>query len=409
MNPWRRWRGEERLMWVAGLVGLAVAVVVACNDDEKKAADASKDAGASDAGASPDGGDVSGAVACENSSSTADNTAAAAEAADAFLAALTAPQQSAAKYDKTLANAQQWSNFPTTFVQRNGVKLSDMSADAQAAAVALAEVAAGATGSTLLAELRAADEFLVTDGKASATDYGAGLFYFSVHGAPSKTAAWMLQIAGHHLAYNFTYNGKCTSATPLFDGVEPTTWTDADAKAHAPLEAQREAMVSLLASVSSQASAKLDGTFGDLINGPAGGGPMGGGGPTGGGGGDTKYPSSLTYPSGTAGRGLAVSSLSAPQKALVKRAIEAWVKNAADPVSSALLSAYESEDALAQTYVGYSGSADLTTQSSYVRIDGPRVWIEVTVQGGIVYRNKVHYHTIWRDKVADYGAEYGSS
>jgi hypothetical protein len=100
--------------------------------------------------------------------------------------------------------------------------------------------------------------------------------------------------------------------------------------------------------------------------------------------------------------------LSSEQKALVKTAIEAWVKNVADPISSALLASYESDEALAQTYVGFSAAADLTTQSSYVRIDGPRVWIEVTVHGGIVYRDRVHYHTIWRDKLADYAAELDS-
>jgi hypothetical protein len=101
-----------------------------------------------------------------------------------------------------------------------------------------------------------------------------------------------------------------------------------------------------------------------------------------------------------------VSSLSSEQRALVKTAIEAWVKNVADPVSSVLLAAYESDEAFAQTYVGYSGSTDLSTSASYVRIDGPRVWIEFSVQGGVVYRDIVHFHTIWRDKVADYGAEY---
>jgi hypothetical protein len=103
-----------------------------------------------------------------------------------------------------------------------------------------------------------------------------------------------------------------------------------------------------------------------------------------------------------------VGGLSADKQALVKTAIEAWVKNVADPISSALLAEYESTDALAQTYVAYSGSPDLTTQSSYFRIDGPRVWIEFTIQGGIVYHDRVHYHTLWRDKAADYGAEYAS-
>ena len=51
---------------------------------------------------------------------------------------------------------------------------------------------------------------------------------------------------------------------------------------------------------------------------------------------------------------------------------------------------YESDEALNETYVGYAGATDLSTQGSYVRIDGPRVWIEATVQGGVVYKNVVH-------------------
>lgn len=406
-----RRRLEDRGLVLVGVTGLAVAAIIACcADDADSGSDKTSDAGktVSDAGTkTSDSGVATGATAdCEQTSSTQENTAAVVTAAEAFVAALSDDQKKAVQLDKTLANAQKWSNFPTTFVPRNGLKLSDMSSDARDKAVALAEVAAGSTGATLFSELRAADEFLVTDGKAASTDYGENLYYFSIHGTPSTSAAWMLQIGGHHLAYNFMYNGKCTSATPLFDGVEPTTWTDTNGKEHAPLEAQRAAMVELLAAVSSKSDAKLSGTFGDLVNGPAGGGP---GGSSGGGSvGDSKYPAGLTYPSGTSGRGVSVAALSSNERALVKSAIEAWVKNVADPISSALLASYESDDALAHTYVGYSGSADLSTQSSYVRIDGPRVWIEVTVQGGIVYHDRVHYHTIWRDKVADYGAEFDS-
>jgi hypothetical protein len=411
---------EQGGLLLAGLAGLATAAFIACNGDAGDAGDSgdgdganqtastagsaaagSGGVGGSAAGSGGAGGAATGARAgCELSPATAENTADVVAATNALLEALTPQQRSAIQYDLTLSKAQVWSNFPVTFVARNGVKLSDMSNEAAMAAKTLAEMAAGATGYKLYEELRAADQFLVTDGKASSTDYGDGLYYFAVYGKPSTSSAWMLQLAGHHLAYNFTYGGKCTSATPLFDGVEPTDWTDTAGAAHKPLEAQRASMVNLLASLADRSDAVLSGTFGDLVNGPAGGGPgMNGGG-------DTKYPTSLSYPTGTAGRGAAVSSLSAQQKTLVKAAMEAWVKNVADPVSAALLAAYESDDALGHTYVGYSGSADLTTQGSYARIDGPRVWIEVTVQGGIVYRNKVHYHTIWRDKVADYGAEF---
>jgi hypothetical protein len=82
------------------------------------------------------------------------------------------------------------------------------------------------------------------------------------------------------------------------------------------------------------------------------------------------------------------------------------VNNVAGPVATALLLAYESDEALSQTYVGYSGSPDLTTGNSYGRIDGPRVWIEFTVQEGTDGGKQGHYHTIWRDKVSDYGADF---
>lgn len=392
-------RNKDGGLILAGLVGLGVAVLFSsCGGSDETSG------GTAATTASGTGGDSTPGVtpSCDSDPTTAENTAAVAAAANALLAAITPEQQTAIKYDKNLANAQQWSNLPVMLVERNGVKIGDMSPEAQAAASALVDAAAGATGSMLLSEIREADEFLVTDGKASPTSYGRGLYYVSIHGTPSTSSPWMLQIAGHHLGYNFTYGGKCTSATPLFDGVEPMTWMDANGQMHAPLEAQRAAMVAMLTAISSQPDVKLGGTFSDIVNGPVGGGPAGGGK------GDTKYPSGLTYPTGTAGRGVLVSTLSAEQKSLVKTAIEAWVKNVADPVSNALLAVYESDEALGQTYVGYTGSTDLTTQSSYARIDGPRVWIELTVQPGIVYKDRVHYHTIWRDKAADYGAEYVS-
>jgi hypothetical protein len=345
---------------------------------------------APDASDTSDGGGVSGA--CTNDPATATNTAAVVDAANALLDKLTAAQKTTVQLTATLANAQQWSNLPTTFVRRNGVALIDMSADAQTAAVALVAVAAGNKGTNFFGELRAADEYLVTNGGASATDYGAGRYFVAFIGTPSTSSKWMLQIAGHHLAYNFSYNARCTSATPLFDGVEPTSWTDTTM--HAPLEEQRASTTALLASVSSKTESKLSGTFSDLLMGP----PAGQG--------DTKYPASLPYPTGTTGRGVLVGTLTADQKMLVRAAIEAWVKNTVDPIATSLLAQYESDEALNQTYVGYAGNADLTTQGSYVRIDGPRAWIELTIQGGIVYKGKVHYHSIWRDKAADYGAEF---
>lgn len=442
------WDRHERAMVWAGLAGLIMASAFACGDDKTNAttSSGSTSSGATESTGSTAGSTASGGstgAACVKDASTAENTAAVVAAANALVATLTSAQQTAIKYDKTLANAEQWSNFPAGVVKRNGVRIGDLSSTAQDAVVALVKVAAGDTGATLFAEIRAADAaFAAIQGGPSAL-FGDGNYYVSLHGTPVTSSPWMLQVAGHHFVYNFTYNGTCTSATPLFDGAQPAIWTDANGQKADPIAPQRDAMAALFGSVG--ASAQLSGTFSDMINGPGslGGGPMGGGGPTGGpmgggqgggfmggsgqgggfmgggptggqtgtgtaGNGDTKYPSGLTYPTGTTGRGVNAGTLSADQKALLKKVIEAWVKNVAAPVSSALLATYESDEAINETYVGYAGAADLSTTLSYGRIDGPRVWIEFTVQEGTTGTLQGHYHTIWRDKVADYGADYRS-
>ena len=118
-------------------------------------------------------------------------------------------------------------------------------------------------------------------------------------------------------------------------------------------------------------------------------------------------------------------------KPLVKAMIEAWVNNQASDISASLLADYESDAALNATYVGYqvgAGAADggtatrcnfdatinqetnpINSQNSYLRVDGPRVWIEMVVQAAVAYKSNgfVHYHSLWRDRLADYGNEFG--
>ena len=61
-----------------------------------------------------------------------------------------------------------------------------------------------------------------------------------------------------------------------------------------------------------------------------------------------------------------------------------------------------------ETYVGYAGATDLSEKGSYVRIDGPRIWMEFVVQPAVANPAENHYHALWRDKQADYGGEVGA-
>ena len=296
------------------------------------------------------------------------------------------------------ANATHWSNLPIGLVPRTTLRLGDLDAK-QAAAARLVFVAAlSACGLELMDEVRRADDFLVPFDKRP-IGWGSGNYYMAVLGTPSAKSPWMLQIGGHHLAYNFTFNGRQPGATPLFFGSEPIRF-EVQGVAHEPLSAQSHAMSQLAASIAARPEAKLSGTFTDVVKGVFMAGPPG---PDFKGGTDSKFPQS--YPTGDTDRGIKVAALSKEQRALVRAAIETCAVLPGKSISAALLAAYEAPAALDDTFVGFSGSPDFSTKGSYVRIDGPRVWMEFVVQPAVAKPEDLHYHALWRDKQTDYGGE----
>jgi len=307
----------------------------------------------------------------------------------AFYATLSTSQQSSVVLSYTAANAEVWSNLPTNMISRNGLKFGSLSSTQLTAALALVQAVLSSEGYTRFLNVRIADDYLASNGGGT-TAYGSGLYYIAFLGTPSTSTAWQLQVGGHHYALNVTYNGNYFSATPFFLGVEPPSFT-VSGTTYTVLEKQRAAAYALGQTLTSNSSAKLSGTFDDVV--------MGVNSSTGH---DTNYPQ--TYP--TSGRGVLYSSLSSTQQALVKTFIEAWVNDQNSTTASTLLALYESDTALANTYVGYSGTGAFTTQGDYIRVDGPRVWVEFVVQNGIVFQNGIHYHSLWRDKTADYGGDF---
>ena len=261
----------------------------------------------------------------------------------------------------TLTDAKHWTNLPGG--TRNGptigggpaalsTDLSDTVASGQtlsprAAAIALAQTALSDAGYHTMNEIRNADDEIRSTDNTQSWNYGN--YHIAILGTPSTTAPWMLQISGHHLTYNITYNGPYVGATPMFIGTEPvkyytigtdltstqeavvkgtingvttylisypynssssTTSTTTDpgissATVRAPLETQRAAVSALATSIqadSTNASAgKLSGTFSDVVLGVTNSG-------------DGNFPfvgTTVTYPTGTTGRGVQIASMTA--------------------------------------------------------------------------------------------------
>lgn len=319
-------------------------------------------------------------------------------AAKALQKLLTAPQRAALSRPFDRESAIRWSNLPVGVVPRLGLRLGDLDAAQSAAAHRVAEAALSACGLKMFDEIRVADDFL-TAVDTRKIGWSAANYYLSVLGTPSEKSPWMLQIGGHHIAYNFTFNGGHDGATPLFFGSEPIRFTVAGVD-YEPLTAQSTAMSNLARALSSHAEAKLSGTFTDVVKGvevtmiP---GQM----PTGGT--DTGFPQ--TYPTGSADRGILYGALAPAERALVLAALQSYASLPGQAITRSLVASYEAPAALAETYVGYSGSPDLSATGSYVRIDGPRIWMEFVVQPAVADRTTLHYHALWRDKESDYGGQ----
>ncbi|HEX5221722.1 MAG TPA: DUF3500 domain-containing protein [Verrucomicrobiae bacterium] len=308
-------------------------------------------------------------------------------AAQTFLSTLSPSQSNAVIYAPTLTNAGNWSNFPDYEATRNGLIFSSLDETQRTAALNVAYTALSSTGTNFYEAIRAMDEYLRVT--VNPSNYSPLKYYIAFVGAPSTNTPWLLQLSGHHASYNFIYNAAYISATPMFAGSEPNSYFTNETF-HMPLEVQSNIVHNLRQTLTG--AAQLAGQYTEVVFGVT---PQ------------TGHDDSHPKPYPTSGRGQLYSALTTDQQALVRAFIESYVNHAAADRAASLLTDYLSAAALAQTYVGYSGSTNLATLGSYFRVDGPRVWIEFNARPGVAYPNLAHWHSVWRDKLADYGAAFG--
>ncbi|MGD9902107.1 MAG: DUF3500 domain-containing protein [Vicinamibacterales bacterium] len=281
-----------------------------------------------------------------------------------------------------VADAKRWSNFPPMgYRDRVGVTLAEFSPAQRGVVKALLKAAAGVAaneGYDEIEQILNADDFL----KNNTQDVGfaSGNFQIAFLGTPAARGTWQLYFGGHHLAFASTFtDGALVGATPSFRGVEPFTTFRENGRENAPMAQEQSAFAAMLAAfgAAEQAQARLPQTYTDIIVGPQR---------------DDNFPSLRA--------GLRVGDLNEATQALVLRAIETYVGDVDPPDAATILARYRTE--LPETFVAYSGTTAVNAENDYVRIDGPSVWIELSMQPGRSLPG-VHPHSVWRDRKADYG------
>jgi hypothetical protein len=312
-------------------------------------------------------------------------TAKAVRAARAFRASLSPSLRADLQYSFNSPEKKTgWSNLPTNFVPRNGVAIKDLSSGQQARLRALLDTILSSQGYADEVAVLKANAYLKQEqqdgsGTAPIVDYGAGLYYLAFFGTPSPSRKWTVQFGGHHYALHMTFSGATVSNTPYFIGVDPTTAFEVKGETYQPMADEVAALFGAARSLNARqrARARLSESFDDVLAGPQK---------------DGQFP---------AKRGVTVSTLRTPQQELVTRAIRSYVGDMPRRQAKRQIATYTQQ--YSKTKLAWSGSTDPTAPGAYVRIQGPRVWIELARQKGIgPFRS--HYHSIERDIERDYGA-----
>ena len=150
-----------------------------------------------------------------------------------------------------------------------------------------------------------------------------------------------------------------------------------------PMLQERDAFAALLNSLTSEQkkAATLEGTYRDILAGP-------------------QADDGILDEQ----EGISVRELTEAQKELLLAAVATYVEdiNAAD--AKHYMEKYTSE--LDETVLGFSGTTDVNSEDDYVRIHGPSLWIEFSLQSNKSTPQKGnHPHSVWRDITDDYGAQ----
>lgn len=227
-------------------------------------------------------------------------------------------------------------------------------------------------------EILNADDFLKNN--TGEVGFASGNFHIAFLGTPAATGTWELYFGGHHLAFSSTYkDGVLVGATPSFRGVEPFKPFHENGRDNNPMGQEQAAFAAMLGALNDgeQGKARLSQTYTDIIAGPQR---------------DDNFPGTRT--------GVRAGDLNQAKRDPVIRAIETYVGDIDPPDAGKIMTKYRAE--LPETYVAYSGTPMMNAENDYVRIDGPSVWIELSMQPGRSLPG-IHPHSVWRDRGGDYG------
>jgi len=295
-------------------------------------------------------------------------------AARAFLDSLTPDQKAAAQFPFDAEERFVWFYTP---VPRKGLTLKAMTEPQRKLAMNLLRSGLSDEGYAKAETIRSLEDVLVEMG-GNPRQRDRDLYYVSIFGEPGAKATWGWRYEGHHLSHNWTVvSGMAMATTPQFFGANPAEVRQGSKAGLRALAAEEDLGFELLRSLdaSQRQAAILDPTSPNDI---------------------------LTTNSREAAiqadRGLAVTEMSAAQKAALLKLIEEHASTQTDLMARERLA--RAKESLNNVKFAWMGGTE-KGQGHYYRVQGPSFLIEFDN----TQNNGNHVHSIWRDFKGDFGRD----
>jgi hypothetical protein len=309
-----------------------------------------------------------------------------AEAASAWLASLGPGQRRKARYGFPASDERtRWFYTPT---EQGGLPLAEMGPVQQRLAHRLVAsglsprgYAAAATVMGLENVLDAAEGWRRPYPGRAAPNRGRDpqLYFVSVFGEPGADA-WGWRVGGHHLALNYTVVEGRLAASPLFLGANPARSRLVGPGVLRPLAAEEDLGRELVASLAPQQLA-------EALRSPVA--------PD-----DILQSNRPFVEAGSAPDGLAAARMTPPQLELLQAVVHQYLGRLPDEVA-AVQAERLSGPASGLLHFAWAGGLE-PGRPHYYRVQGPRLLIEYdNTQNGAN-----HAHSVWRDPLGDFGAEW---
>jgi hypothetical protein len=305
-------------------------------------------------------------------------------AAERFLAGLTPQQRAKTLFAFEDAERMNWHFIPLQDKDRKptrkGLPLGEMSGEQRQAALDLLKAGTSPQGDRQATTIMSLENILHELERGGSMVRHPGWYFFSVFGRPSRTEKWGWRVEGHHLSLNFMVDaGKVVGASPAFFGANPATVKAGPRQGLETLpEAERLALQLFEALDENRKKvARQEHQFPEIAGRTAG-------------------------PHAGAPRGLAAADMTAKQRDMLVRLIEAYA--ARMPADVAEIEIRRVRDAgVERVYFAFAGGVEAGKPHTY-RVQGPSFVIEfLNVQADSAHNPANHIHSVWRTIPEDFG------